>query len=508
MKLLRLPLLAATLASLPAVAQPTSTEVVAAPSSYALPRLSLEQLEQLLGPIALYPDALIALILPASTVPTDLVLAARQLRDAPNDRSQIEHRSWDESVKSLTNYPELVQWLDENLPWTKQVGEAFLAQPAEVMQTIQKLRNQARAAGTLVDTPQQQIVTEANIVRIVPAQPDIIYVPRYEPEVVFVSQPLYSRPFITFGLGVGVGSWLAYDCDWNRNTLWVASRHRPWSRPDWRRPLLPIAPSYTHVPPPGLRPWRPPVAYAPRASSHVHPQPTRTTIVRPAPLGYSRSSSHHASPPHPSAPVPSARSYAQSYSHSYSSSSRYSPREPSPAQGNANPQRGIAPEPSAATRTYARSTLPTVGPRFVNPPAPAPLHTPPPLATSASPATPSGRTYSGNRHGTSQPAPDHSGRPRTFERSVPAMGPQPAMGPMPATRPSANPTLGQPASNHSPGQSRSHRGQPAPAAPVASAEAAPAPANPELGQPPSRGRSGGENSNTNSSGRNWNRNGR
>src|SRR5687767_5568663 len=84
-----------------------------------------EELDQLLAPIALYPDALIALILPAATVPADIVLAARHLHDNASDRSQIEHRAWDESVKSLTYYPEVVKWMDENLHWTKQVGEAF-----------------------------------------------------------------------------------------------------------------------------------------------------------------------------------------------------------------------------------------------------------------------------------------------------------------------------------------------------------------------------------------------
>src|SRR5687767_10083583 len=148
-----------------------------------------EELDQLLAPIALYPDALIALILPASTVPTDIVLAARHLRDNPGDRSQIEHRAWDESVKSLTNYPEVLKWMDENLHWTRQIGEAFAAQPADVMQAVQRLRAKARAAGTLADTPQQQVIAEQQVIRIVPAQPDVIYVPHYEPEVVFVDRP-------------------------------------------------------------------------------------------------------------------------------------------------------------------------------------------------------------------------------------------------------------------------------------------------------------------------------
>src|SRR3954468_20689248 len=120
------------------------------------PMRSPEELDQLFGPIALYPDALIALILPASTVSSDVVMAARYLR-GNGDPARVETESWDDSVKSLSHYPEVVKWMDENLAWTKQAGEAFVAQPADVMNAIQRLRTAARAAGTLVDTPQQRV---------------------------------------------------------------------------------------------------------------------------------------------------------------------------------------------------------------------------------------------------------------------------------------------------------------------------------------------------------------
>ena len=260
-----------------------------------------EELEQLLAPIALYPDALIALILPASTVPTDIVLAARHLRDNPGDRAQIEHRAWDESVKSLTNYPEVLKWMDENLHWTRQVGEAFAAQPADVMQTVQRLRAKARAAGTLVDSPQQQVIAEQQVIRIVPAQPDIIYVPHYEPEVVFVDRPVYyTHPFLTFGVGVPVGSWLAFDCDWRHNSIWVGNRHRRWTGHDWRRPLVPFAhshhsvaynySSHRNVHTPEARQWRPPTNVSRitvTASNRF-----RSEVVRPVPLGLPTSRSH------------------------------------------------------------------------------------------------------------------------------------------------------------------------------------------------------------------------
>lgn len=252
------------LAFLPAVSALRAADpqlLAAGPVTAAGERLTPAQLEQLLAPIALYPDALIALILPATTAPADLVLAARQVRAAPHDRSQIEARAWDESVKSLTSYPDVLYWLDENLAWTKQVGENFIDQPAEVMQAIQRLRARARAEGKLNDSPQALVITEAQIIRIVPAQPDIIFVPRYDHEALFYGRASsWAFPVFSYGAGVRVGSWLAADCDWNRHRIWVGNRHRRWTGHDWRRPVVPIGPA--HGPQPaatvGIRPWTPP----------------------------------------------------------------------------------------------------------------------------------------------------------------------------------------------------------------------------------------------------------
>ncbi|MGA7904439.1 MAG: DUF3300 domain-containing protein [Terrimicrobiaceae bacterium] len=199
------------------------------------PELPPEALNQLLSPIALYPDALVALILPASTVPSDLVLAARYL-SSNGDPGQIANQSWDDSVKSLARYPDVVKWMDQNLEWTTQVGDAFLNQPADVMNAIQQLRSQAIAAGNLVDGPQQRIVKEESCIRIVPAEPDVIYVPRYDPEVVYVEpyEPYgpYFAPAVTFGIGFAVGSWLNYDCDWPRRRVCVGNWNPRW-RDDW-----------------------------------------------------------------------------------------------------------------------------------------------------------------------------------------------------------------------------------------------------------------------------------
>jgi hypothetical protein len=186
---------------------PLAPPPVAAES--APPKLPPEALNQLLAPVALYPDALVALILPASTVPSDLVLAARYI-SSNGDPAQVANQPWDDSVKSLVRYPDVVKWMDQSLEWTTQVGEAFLDQPADVMNAIQQLRAQAIAAGNLIDTPQQRIVNEETCIRIVPAEPEVIYVPRYDPEVVYV-QPYAPNlgPALTFGVGFAVGSWQA-----------------------------------------------------------------------------------------------------------------------------------------------------------------------------------------------------------------------------------------------------------------------------------------------------------
>jgi hypothetical protein len=299
MKTLRVPLALLLLTGSIANSQtPVPEAGAAAETAPAVVMRTPQELEQLLGPIALYPDALIAIILPATTAPADIVLAARYVREFPDDRSQIEHRAWDDSVKSLTNYPDVLKWMDDNLQWTKQVGEAFAAQPADVMQAIQRLRAQARAAGTLTDTPQQQVIAEPEAIRIVPAQPDVIYVPQYQPEVVFVDRPVYySQPFITFGVGVPVGSWLAFDCDWRRHTIWVGDRHRLWTGHDWHRPLVPFGPVYsgphftrTQV----ARQWRPSLS-APRTVVNINYR-SPAPIARPAPFNASVARSHGYAP--------------------------------------------------------------------------------------------------------------------------------------------------------------------------------------------------------------------
>jgi hypothetical protein len=253
-----------------------------APPASDAPQRTSEQLEQLLGPIALYPDALIALILPAATNASDVVLASRFLA-ANSDAAQIDAQPWDESVKSLSRYPEVVKWMDDNLEWTKQVGEAFATQPTDVMNAMQHLRAEARANGSLVDTPQQKVVMQDAAISILPAQADVIYVPRYDPEIVFVDSPRsYGYSYISFGAAYPVGSWLSFDCDWQQHRIWIDRRFSDGrNHRDLRRPVVyPVGPSFASNP--NFRPWRPSPNFA--HSRAPDPQWRNRPIVRPAPL--------------------------------------------------------------------------------------------------------------------------------------------------------------------------------------------------------------------------------
>jgi hypothetical protein len=213
-------LLPATLIPLRAQTPPEDDAAYVAPAT-----LSAVELDDLLGPIALYPDALVSLILPASTVPADITLAARYL-ERNGDSASVDTQPWDESVRSLARNPDVLKWLDANLEWTAAVGDAFVAQPADVMNSIQRLRRIAMDNGNLVNTSQQTVVLEQEddaadeVIRIVPANPDVIYVPQYDPQIVYMQS---CAPVVSFGSGCVAGAWLSYDCDWGHAALYHGS---------------------------------------------------------------------------------------------------------------------------------------------------------------------------------------------------------------------------------------------------------------------------------------------
>ena len=192
------------------------------------------QLDQLLGPIALYPDPLIAEILPASTLPTQIVLADRYLAGG-GDTNQIDQQPWDASVQALARYPVVLKWMHDNLNWTTQLGQAFLNQQPAVMASIQRLRATANKLGNLQSTPQQQVITDAGDLEIVPADPQVIYVPVYQPDEVYYDAADGS-PYVTFGLGWPIGVWLDCDFNWGNGDLIYWNHDHPRPRNWWHEP--------------------------------------------------------------------------------------------------------------------------------------------------------------------------------------------------------------------------------------------------------------------------------
>jgi hypothetical protein len=199
---------------------PTYVEAPPAPAPAAP-----DPLDQLMAPIALYPDPLISIILPASTFPSDVASAGAYLNGG-GDPAQAGSQPWDPSVRSLAHYPDVAKWMAQNPTWTQAVGAAFVAEPAQVMKAIQRLRALAQADGTLVTTPQQQVVASATYIEIVPAQPDVIYVPVYNPSVVFVDQPYYeyNGPFLSYGPPYDAGVWLTFGCNWHGGGVLVVDQ--------------------------------------------------------------------------------------------------------------------------------------------------------------------------------------------------------------------------------------------------------------------------------------------
>ena len=190
------------------------------------------QLDQLLGPIALYPDPLIAEILPAATLPTQIVLADRYV-GAGGDPGQIDQQPWDPSVQALARYPSVLKWMDDNLNWTTELGQAFLNQETDVIRSLQRLRTSAYNLGNLQSTPQQQVIDDGGEIDIDPVDSSMIYVPFYPPDEVFY-EAANGTPLVTFGLGWPIGPWLNGDFDWGNHHLVFWNRDHP--RPsDWWR---------------------------------------------------------------------------------------------------------------------------------------------------------------------------------------------------------------------------------------------------------------------------------
>jgi uncharacterized membrane protein YgcG len=211
-------------------AQPPAQTEAPPPEQPQNAQLTEQQLEQLLAPIALYPDALVAQILAASAYPTQIVEAERFLQQSPDLKgeqlaAEVDKQDWDPSVKALTQFPSVLANMDKDLSWTSEVGDANYNQQADVMNAIQSLRAKAKQAGTLKSTPQQTVTDQGDNIDIQPADPNVVYVPVYDPGLVY-GYPIglwpgfypwwgVGGPYISFGVGFGIGPFFGYGWGWN-----------------------------------------------------------------------------------------------------------------------------------------------------------------------------------------------------------------------------------------------------------------------------------------------------
>ncbi len=154
-----------------------------------IPLLTSVELEELVGPIALYPDDLLAIVLPAAAYPLQLIDAGRFLDELENDSSLKPDQEWDDSIVALLNYPEVIELLNEDIDWTWRLGEAVVAQQGDVVGAIESFRDRAYAAGNLKSDDYQEVNYNDGVIEITPVSDDVIYVPYYEPERVVIYQP-------------------------------------------------------------------------------------------------------------------------------------------------------------------------------------------------------------------------------------------------------------------------------------------------------------------------------
>jgi hypothetical protein len=212
---------------------PVAAQAPAAPATASAPA-QVDELEQLVGRIALYPDDLVGIILPASTNPLQVVQADRFLDARKKDAKTPVDEKWDDSVKALVNYPEVVKMMSQDLDWTAALGEAVVADSAEVMEAIQSFRRKTQSVGNLKSDDKQTVVVEKEVIKIVPADPQVIYVPQYNPTTVVYAgygwgyypapYPVYYYPYppgAAFAAGVVWGAALGaiwngghYNCGW------------------------------------------------------------------------------------------------------------------------------------------------------------------------------------------------------------------------------------------------------------------------------------------------------
>jgi len=367
--------LIAVLATLVIVVGMASAQPVAAPG------YSQDELDQLLAPIALYPDQLLTQVLMAATYPLEVVEAARLVQQNPDLQGdaldqEVAAKNWDPSVQSLAAYPQVLAMMNDNLEWTQRLGDAFLADQAQVMDTVQSLRQKALAAGNLQSTPQLSVATQDGDIVIDTPQPDVVYVPVYNPLLIYgpwwapayppwfwCPPAIFVYPFCpVYTIGIIFGA------PW---PIWY--HHWGWAHPYWHGHRIVINPSNnrfwsqarnTHLAPDGT--WqhspvhRRGVAY-PNAPTRDRYQSVDPNAVRSRPgfRGYERAPSAPGTVPR----APPATTPTLPFDTTYSRQ-----------QTEINAQRGM----------QSRQSIPAPAPVFQAPvsrapgPAPAPARAPAP----------------------------------------------------------------------------------------------------------------------------------
>src|SRR5262245_53040027 len=206
-------------------------------------KFSRAQLEEMIAPIALYPDEVLSTVCIAATYPLEIVEADRWRKKNPSLQGEaldkaLQQQDWDASVKSLASFPDVLDRMSNNLEWTKDLGDAFLAQRSELMDAAQSLRTKAYDAGTLKTTPQQTVVKEDKTIYVQPTNPQVVYVPSYAPATVY--GPTYAAPptpyypsfwatpggavtagVLGFGAGIATGALIGSAFDWGHHDVYV-----------------------------------------------------------------------------------------------------------------------------------------------------------------------------------------------------------------------------------------------------------------------------------------------
>src|SRR5688572_18572177 len=216
---------------------------------------SRAEIDQMLAPVALYPDPLLSQLLMAATYPQEIVEAARWSRAHPGVEGDaavrmVQDFEWDPSVKSLVAFPQVLTRMDENLEWTQKLGEAFIVQEPVVMEAVQDLRRRAHASGQLASDERQRIVEQPDAIAIEPVNPEYVYVPYYDPRVVYGSwwwagyPPFYWAPWPGYVRGYYPGYWWGAPIglsvgfffggfDWHRRHAYVHRVDNYYVRPTW-----------------------------------------------------------------------------------------------------------------------------------------------------------------------------------------------------------------------------------------------------------------------------------